>query len=187
MIDLSNESDIGLTLAFATGAHMAVGQRRKYTGEEYITHPVEVANILNENINVDINVLQAAILHDVVEDTAVTIRNISTLFNSRVAILVDEVTDKFSDRSLGNRAHRKELERERLANISKMGQNIKVADMISNTKDIVTYDLKFAKVYLEEKSKLLDVLTKADQRIVKIARVQIEDGFKRIQEQDGWN
>ncbi|KCB25989.1 hypothetical protein L544_3266 [Bordetella hinzii OH87 BAL007II] len=48
-----------------------------------------------------------------------------------------------------------------------------MADLISNTSSIVQHDPKFAEVYLEEKRLLLDVLTKADHRLLKIARSQI--------------
>lgn len=70
----------------------------------------------------------------------------------------------------GNRKERKELSRKRLSAAPQRIQNIKVADLISNTASIVQHDPKFAMVYLEEKRLLLDVLTKADERLIRIAR-----------------
>ena len=52
-------------------------------------------------------------------------------------------------------------------------QTIKVADLISNTSSIVRHDPKFAVVYLDEARQLLDVLTRADPRLLAMAREQI--------------
>ena len=57
-------------LEFASNAHN--GQTRKYTGEPYIVHPIEVMELVREVID-DPEVLAAALLHDVVEDCPVSI------------------------------------------------------------------------------------------------------------------
>ena len=66
------------------------GQMRK-TGEPFISHPLEVAMIL-AGLNLDTATLQAAILHDVVEDSAASIKEVRELFGEEVAALVDGVT-----------------------------------------------------------------------------------------------
>ena len=66
------------------------GQFRK-TGEAYIEHPLAVAGILAE-LGMDSTCIAAAILHDVVEDTPVTLEEIEKMFNKDVALLVDGVT-----------------------------------------------------------------------------------------------
>jgi guanosine-3',5'-bis(diphosphate) 3'-pyrophosphohydrolase len=76
--------------AFWFGASAHVGQTRK-SGEPYITHPLSVAGILAD-IHLDSDSLTAAILHDVVEDTPITHREIAQNFGDDVANLVDGVT-----------------------------------------------------------------------------------------------
>ncbi|NOH70367.1 bifunctional GTP diphosphokinase/guanosine-3',5'-bis pyrophosphate 3'-pyrophosphohydrolase [Vibrio pectenicida] len=76
------------------------GQTRS-SGEPYIIHPVAVARILAE-MRLDIETLQAALLHDVIEDTAVTKEDLESQFGATVAELVDGVSKldklKFRDR-----------------------------------------------------------------------------------------
>lgn len=64
---------------FATAAHGAVGQVRKYTGEPYINHPAEVVQIVR-SVQHTPDMIAAAWLHDVVEDTAVTLEDIEQHF-----------------------------------------------------------------------------------------------------------
>ena len=71
--------------AFAEAAHS--GQKR-YSGEPYITHPLAVAGALAE-WRMDAQAVIAALLHDVMEDTAVTKAEISRRFGKQVAELVD--------------------------------------------------------------------------------------------------
>lgn len=74
---------------FAREAH--ANQKRK-TGEPYIIHPIAVALIAATEINLDVNSVIAAFLHDVVEDTPHTIEEIEEMFGSDVAFLVRVVT-----------------------------------------------------------------------------------------------
>jgi len=76
--------------AYHFGAKAHAGQVRK-TGEAYICHPIAVALSLAE-MRMDANGIMAAILHDVVEDTTVTKKELATHFNQEVAELVDGVT-----------------------------------------------------------------------------------------------
>lgn len=74
---------------FAREAHAS--QKRK-TGEPYILHPIAVAQIAATELNLDTNPVIAAFLHDVVEDTPVTIDEIKARFGEDVAFLVRVVT-----------------------------------------------------------------------------------------------
>jgi len=150
---------------FATQAH--AGQTRKYTGEPYVNHPVEVMQLVS-TVTDDPEILAAAVLHDVVEDTPATIMNIKIGFNRRVAELVDDLTD-VSKPEDGNRATRKELDRQHTAKASPDAKTIKLADLISNSRSIVKDDPNFAKVYMKEKAALLEVLTEGNTILFKQA------------------
>ena len=79
---------IKLALVFAEESH--VGQYRK-SGDDYIIHPVEVAEILMD-MKMDTDTIVAGLLHDVVEDTLIPIADIKYNFGDTVALLVDGVT-----------------------------------------------------------------------------------------------
>lgn len=145
---------------FARAAHAAVGQRRKYTGEEYIYHPLEVATIV-QGASGDVNMIAAAILHDVIEDTQVTEEILREEFGDDITELVGWLTD-VSKPEDGNRAARKAIDREHSAMAPARAQTIKCFDLWSNTRSITEHDKDFAKVYLKEKRLLLEVLIKAD-------------------------
>ena len=85
-----------------------------------------------------------------------------------------------SDLEVGNRAERNAASRKRLSAAPWWVQNIKVADLISNTSSIVKLDPKFARVYLDEKRMLLGVLTNADARLLEIAREQVRAGVGAV-------
>jgi GTP diphosphokinase / guanosine-3',5'-bis(diphosphate) 3'-diphosphatase len=76
--------------AWRAGAGAHAGQVRK-SGEPYITHPVAAATVLAEQ-GVDVETLIAAILHDTIEDTALTREEIAVRFGDTVAELVEGVT-----------------------------------------------------------------------------------------------
>ena len=149
---------------FATAAHAAVAQLRKYTNEPYIVHPAEVFSIVSTVDGATDEMLAAAWLHDVVEDTGVTIEVIKQMFGEEVAELVGWLTD-VSRPEQGNRATRKAIDRAHTAMAPAEAQTIKLADLISNCTSIVEHDATFAKTYLEEKRLLLEVLTKGDRSL----------------------
>eukprot|EP01119_Soliformovum_irregulare_P016837 TRINITY_DN4929_c0_g1_i2.p1 TRINITY_DN4929_c0_g1~~TRINITY_DN4929_c0_g1_i2.p1 ORF type:complete len:126 (-),score=28.37 TRINITY_DN4929_c0_g1_i2:86-463(-) len=81
-------------------------QRRKGDDSPYINHPVNVAFILSKEGGItDIKTLQAAILHDTVEDTDTTFEELTQVFGQEVATIVMEVTD---DKSLAKDVRKKE-------------------------------------------------------------------------------
>ena len=153
---------------FATAAHAAVKQVRKYTFEPYIVHPTEVASIVASVPHTN-EMLAAAYLHDTVEDTGVSIVDIQKEFGNEVASLVSWLTD-VSKPEQGNRAVRKAIDREHTAMAPAAAQTVKLADLIANSRSILAHDPAFAKVYLEEKRMLLEVLTRGDATLMAQAR-----------------
>src|SRR5277367_6758078 len=145
--------------AFAAAAH--TGQLRRYTNAPYIEHPAAVAALVASRPHTPER-LAAAWLHDVVEDTDVMIEQIEGEFGEAVAALVEGLTD-VSRPADGNRKARKALDRAHTAKASPAAKTIKLADLIDNTKSIVEHDPEFARVYLEEKAALLEVLKEGDQ------------------------
>lgn len=132
-------------------------QKRKYTNEPYWHHPWDVACILIGAGISDLEMIVAAILHDVVEDTDFTIKDIKDRFGNEVGILVDWLTDTSSPAD-GNRAARKAIDRERLAKAPNRVKTIKLADLIDNSKSIIEHDERFSRVYIAEKKQLLKAL-----------------------------
>ena len=150
---------------FATVMHN--GQDRKYIGLPYITHPLAVMEIVR-GVTDDENMLAAAVLHDVVEDTPCSIDQIAIEFGADVAGLVYELTD-VSKPEDGNREVRKAIDRKRLGKVSDRAKTIKLADLIHNSGSIVEHGSGFADVYMREKSLLLSVLSGGDLGLLQIA------------------
>lgn len=150
-------------------------QGRKYTNNPYVEHLAEVAGIV-ATVSYSYVDIAVAWLHDCMEDQGITESQLIDRFGKTVAHGVGYLTDV----ETGNRKERKAASRLRLECASPWVQNVKVADLISNTGSIAQHDPKFAKVYLEEKELLLNVLKYANASLVRIARDQIVDARKTL-------
>lgn len=162
---------------FAKNAHK--GQKRKYTFEPYINHPVEVMQIVSTVPHTE-EMLAAALLHDVVEDCGVLSGEIFKEFGLWVGWYVEDLTD-VSNPSDGNRVKRKEIDREHTAQAYPEAKTIKIADLISNSRSIVKYDKDFARVYIKEKELLLEVLTEGDATLYAQAKQIVEEAKKELE------
>jgi len=161
-------------LAFATKAHE--GQVRKYTNDPYIVHPIAVADLVERHGGSEAQIA-AALLHDVVEDTTVTLDIVEATFGTEIADLVYWLTDSSKPED-GNRATRKAIDAKRLSRAPAEAQFVKVADLIDNTRSIVEHDPSFAQVYLSEKHDLLLGMTKIHgSSIFLVAQKQIKGLF----------
>uniref|UniRef100_A0A8C4LHH5 Guanosine-3',5'-bis(diphosphate) 3'-pyrophosphohydrolase MESH1 n=1 Tax=Equus asinus TaxID=9793 RepID=A0A8C4LHH5_EQUAS len=109
-------------------------QRRKDPeGTPYINHPIGVARILTHEAGItDIVVLQAALLHDTVEDTDTTLDEVELHFGAQVRRLVEEVTD---DKTLP-KLERKRLQVEQAPHSSPGAKLVKLADKLYNLRDL---------------------------------------------------
>ena len=161
-------------IEFATQAHE--GQYRKYTAEPYITHPLRVMEIVRGVPGHTEEMLVAAVLHDVVEDTDVSLMEITEKFGDVVSDLVLHLTD-ISTPEDGNRLKRKRKDAQWYAQGSAEAQTIKVADFIDNTRDIAMYAPKFWEVYKMEKLYALDLLQEADVDLWHQAHIQIKENW----------
>ncbi|XP_014333540.1 guanosine-3',5'-bis(diphosphate) 3'-pyrophosphohydrolase MESH1 isoform X3 [Bos mutus] len=117
---------------FAARKHQR--QRRKDPeGTPYINHPIGVARILTHEAGItDIVVLQAALLHDTVEDTDTTLDEVELHFGDQVRRLVEEVTD---DKTLP-KLERKRLQVEHAPQSSPGAKLVKLADKLYNLRDL---------------------------------------------------
>ena len=160
-MELGDMNIVHKAQVYAMAAHASVQQKRKYTGEPYIVHPAEVASIVASVPGSTPDMVAAAWLHDVIEDTGCTFTDIHMAFGIDIATLVGWLTD-VSKPEDGNRATRKAIDREHTAKAPAEAQTIKLADLISNSRSIMAHDPEFAKTYLAEKRMLLEVMTKGD-------------------------
>ena len=118
-------------IVFAVEAHSGIERRGK--GFPYIVHPMEAMAIV-ATMTDDQEILAAAALHDVVEDTEITLDEIRVQFGDRVARLVDTESDRLSE-GLDWKA-RKEESLRRLAAASREEKIVAMGDKLSNMRAI---------------------------------------------------
>jgi len=89
--NVSSRDKAQIRKAFELAAESHNDMRRK-SGEPYVLHPIEVARIVSEEMGLDSTSIVCALLHDVVEDTEITLEEIEMTFNKEVAKIVDGLT-----------------------------------------------------------------------------------------------
>jgi len=148
-------------IRFATEMHE--GQVRKYTGEAYITHPIAVADKVEEYMDDDdftdeeiMTAMIIAVLHDTVEDTNATHEDILERFGEEVAAGVWYLTK--TESFVGNRETRKKLCEARLELAPWLIRLIKTCDMHHNSTSIEEHDPKFWVTFQDETKSLLAVM-----------------------------
>jgi (p)ppGpp synthase/HD superfamily hydrolase len=150
-------------MEFAIAAHGE--QTRKFTGELYVVHPAEVADMVAA-VGAPPEAIAAAWLHDVVEDTAITQLDIDREFPTLTAQLVAALTEQPARPGGPNRAARKRAIRTRFLMMQDTraiwAHTIKAADCLSNAVSIKQHDAKFWPVFREEVTLLANVLTLAE-------------------------
>ena len=115
-LDIQNALDFELinkAIYFARKYH---GNQKRKSGEPYYSHPLEVAYMISD-YNLKTDVIAASILHDIVEDTEVTVEMIQGSFGKRIAEMVDSLTRNRPDGSkltveeiINNAYHKKDKE-----------------------------------------------------------------------------
>ena len=151
----------------AESAHGEINHVRKYTGEPYINHLTAVVDLVDDVDGTE-DMMAAAWLHDVIEDTPTTYDDVREIVSENVADLVLQLTDVSRPQD-GNRAIRKAMDREHLAKASPEAQTIKLADLIDNARSITKHDERFAKTFMLEMKDCMEVLTDGAPQLYRMA------------------
>ena len=161
----------GILDALQFAAHKHRDQRRKdLEASPYINHPIALANVLwGEGRVHDPAVIQAALLHDTIEDTETTPDELRKRFGRTVAKIVGEVTD---DKTL-TKAQRKRLQVEHAPHISREAKLVKLADKIANLRDMAaspprTWPKSRVREYFDWAKRVVDALRGAHPRLERI-------------------
>ena len=173
--------------AFADKAHG--NQKRKYAAERYIEHPLRVMRIC-KSYGYSLPVLAAAILHDVLEDTDITPKQLKDFLLTvlketdadHTLDLVIELTDVYTKHQypVFNRGKRKSMEADRMEMISAEAQTIKYADIIDNAREITEYDPDFAPVFLRECRILIQKMKNGNTNLREDAIEVLKKGIKHL-------
>lgn len=143
---------------FAEKAHK--GQFRKFSNEEYVEHPKRVAEIVKKfkNSHKINDLISAALLHDTVEDTGTTTKDLEKMFGGLVASLVKELTSNKEDMEKvgGKRVYLAN----KMVNMSSWALVIKLADRLDNVSDLKNTSPEFIKKYKKETIYILNQLEK---------------------------
>jgi (p)ppGpp synthase/HD superfamily hydrolase len=150
-----------------------LGVYRKFGNVPYIVHPEAVAEIIGQ-VTDDTEVLAAAWLHDVVEDTPITVDEIRRAFNERIAQLVWEVS-KISDGCECDRNTKVVMNCIHYGNGSKWAKAIKIADSIHNLPTMIRDNPKFASRYVAEKKFLFPFIADGHPLLASIMEMIITD------------
>ncbi|OZJ04517.1 hypothetical protein BZG36_02242 [Bifiguratus adelaidae] len=130
---LKGHRELLTTIDFAARKH--INQRRKDPQQSpYIVHPIGVAKLLADAGVTKLETLQAAILHDTVEDTETTLEELQKVFGRRVRDIVEECTD---DKRLP-KAERKRLQVVNSPHKSLEAKQVKLADKLYNLRDLTS-------------------------------------------------
>ncbi len=133
-LNTEDQENIRKAYELAVDAHRK--QRRK-SGEPYILHPIEVARICVEEIGLGPTAIISALLHDVVEDTDITLKYINEEFGGKIAMIVDGLT-KFSGLDMDSLSPQAENFKKVLSTMAKDVRVvlIKMADRLHNMRTL---------------------------------------------------
>ena len=169
-------------LKYAADKHQ--NQRRAdYSPLPYINHLIKVTDILIHVGISDTEILQAAILHDVIEDTDATKDTLEELFGEKVAHVVEELTDNM-DLSY---AVRKKLQIVGAHELSTEARIIRIADKIANMQDIVRYPIEWPlskkKAYVANSAEIVDQIRGTHADLEKQFDQTVKDATKQLNNQ----
>ena len=172
------------SLKLASEKH--ISQRRKGCDQvPYINHLIKVAEVLYKIGNeTDFELLSAAVLHDVLEDTPTTETELREIFGERITNLVLEVTD---DMSL-TYEDRKRHQIKKALTISNDAKKIKIADKISNIQDVLSLSLTWSnrrkRQYVEWSQKVIDNCRGVNENLEKAFDEISNNALKQIESEE---
>ena len=141
---------------FANSSHQRITANRSATQQNFESHLKSVAQVV-ASVADDEPTIAAAWLHDVVEETSVTLDDVRRQFGEEVARIVEEITP-VSRPGDGNRSERFQLDKQHLAKASVAAKTVKLADLIDTCLDLYKSKSGSFVEYAREAADLVEVL-----------------------------
>ena len=160
---------------FAAEKH--AGQKRKYSGAPFISHPLRVAGLVAILLDAEDSHVAVGWLHDVAEDCAVPLYEIRKRFGEDVSCGLYWLTSpsrKYPERT---RVERKQMDREHIACASEMWCCIKAIDRIDNLNELPASE-SFCELYAHESRQLAEVL---ESKITAALRQELNEAILRLE------
>ena len=149
-----NEEDLKLirnAYEYASKKHFS---QKRITGDDYISHPLNVAWILTD-VKADGKAISAALLHDTIEDTYATYKDIANKFGNVVASLVLELTN---NKEIKKEVGKTKYLQLKMTNMTDLALIVKLVDRLDNVKDLVNSNEEFRVKYLKETIEILNYI-----------------------------
>ena len=168
-------------ILYAASSH--AGQLRKDSVTPYINHPIEVMHLLVHTGGIeDQEILMAAVLHDVIEDTSVTAEDIAERFGKNVASVVLELTDDVTQ----PKEERKRLQLKNADKLSHAARLVRISDKICNVYDMLyappgNWDIKRRKEYIEWANAVVKKIPGTNKELESHFEELIEEGFRVLE------
>jgi len=158
------------------------GKKRRFSGESYAKHPIRVAALVSLVPDATDDMICAALLHDLVEDTEVTLPEIRRVFGDSVGALVAGLTRPSAAMEGSRRAHWKQVQadREHMKTICPEAKIIKLCDRLDNLKDIELAAVEFSEWYLRDSEEMLEDIGGASEALSKMLSERIEAKREQI-------
>jgi len=133
-------------------------QKRKFSDELYINHCLRVASLVGDYSDKE-ELIIAAVLHDIVEDTAATLLDVNNWFGNKVSSLVGELTN---DDIILNEQGKRFYIAEKFNTLSNDGLIIKSLDRLDNLTGLINSSatLEFVKTYVDDTDYLLETINR---------------------------
>ncbi len=145
-LDIQNVLDFELINKAVYWAKKYHGNQKRKSGEPYYSHPLEVAYMVS-GYNLKTDVIAASILHDIVEDTEVTVEMIQSTFGQRIAEMVDRLT---RDRPNGTKLSVEQILENAYKHKDREVLLIKLIDRLHNIQTIESMKIEKQKDIAEE-------------------------------------